>query len=249
MNWSWVKRVLNFAHCSLFILSYLVTLYLPYAMSKMYSLFSQRYDSCSILCVRGKMCSFFCIKYDCCFALCVRGKTWSLFYIRCDCCSALCVRGKMCSLYFVRWWGRRLLGFVSLSDVRCEMFIPNAREVGMLVCWCWLGTCGPGTCQLGRALVSLYTFCNEFCEWMLSTILVGGCIVHKPPNSTKNINVNNNNKKKNNINIINLNVSHIIKKNSFLGNIIICYVEFTHGYKSVSNNLYVILNLSTDTDL
>jgi len=28
--------------------------------------------------------------------------------------------------------------------VRCEMLVPNPREAGMLVCWCWPGTCQPG---------------------------------------------------------------------------------------------------------
>ena len=95
------QKSLSFTHCSLFILSYMVTLPLPCAMRKTYSLFYQRYESCSALCVRGKTCSLFCIRCNCCSALCVRGKTCSLFYIRYDSCSALCVKGKTCSLFCI----------------------------------------------------------------------------------------------------------------------------------------------------
>ena len=52
----------------------------------------------------------------------------------------------------------------------------------------------------------------------------------------------------NNINIINLNISHIIK-NTILLVIFLCYVEFTYKYKPVGNNLFVTLNLPTNTDL
>jgi len=94
----------------------------------------------------------FCIRYDCFSALCV-GKTCSLFYIKYDYCSALYVKGKMCGLFFV-------------------------RGSGDAVCWCWLGTCGLGTCRPGllwvRPLISLGT-CRLGFLWVWVLINLGTC--------------------------------------------------------------------------
>ena len=91
-------------------------------------------------------------------------KVWLLFFTMCgeDVQSLLC-----------QMMGAPFIGICFF--VRCEVFVPNAREVGMLVYWRWLGTYRPEYFS-AWVLVGLGTFCNELYEWMLSAMVFGGRI-------------------------------------------------------------------------
>ena len=158
---------------------------LPCAMRKTYNLFCHRYNHCSP-CVRGKTCSLFFIKYDCCSAPWIRGNTCSLFCKRCDYCYVQSLLHKVWLLFCTMCKRKDVQSLIcqvmrasfirTYFFVRCEMLVFNAREVGMLVCWRWLGTCQPGFLWVW-ALASSGTCWSEY----LSSILFGGYIVHKLP--------------------------------------------------------------------
>jgi len=89
-----------------------------------------------------------------------------------DCCSALCVRGKTCGFFFVRWWEHHLLGFVSLSAIRCSF--PMQGEWGYWFVGIGLVLVGLCSCRSGHLLVWLLVGLGTYRTGYLSAwVLVG----------------------------------------------------------------------------
>ena len=145
----------------------------------------QRYDDCSVLRQREDVQSSL---HEVVVLHNVRGKAYSLFCIRYDCSFAPCVRGKMCSLLPKRGvWSplcqiMRALFIGICFFVRCKVLVPNAKEMEILVCWHWLGTCRPGYSS-AWLLADLALVSHSCRPRHLSTRLLVGHTSHWPYNT------------------------------------------------------------------